>query len=199
MRQRTAQRNDQRYVDGLPINHPMEHKMKLKFPEDLSHFYNSSGNEFKPDADGTVTTDHSDTIAEMLRAGFVKIEKEIKEVVHEVGTWITRLLHHESGDVLADLPVEVKVGDTVGVPDEDGNVVDHEVVTVSTDRKTAVVKAIEKSDSNDDGLGGDRGGKKDIPQPDGEKSEGASDADVKGSNDHGASAHENKGDELLKH
>lgn len=120
--------------------------MKLRFPEGVSHFYNSAGVEFKPDDTGHATTDHPDTIAEMLRQGFVKVEEEVMEIVHEASDWVTRLLHGESGDEVAQLPTKVEVGQTVGIEHPVDGVVDHLVVSLSQDGKTAVVMPVKEVD-----------------------------------------------------
>lgn len=78
--------------------------MKLKFPEGLTHFYDALGTQFKPDAEGNVITDLPDTIRDMVKSGFKKLDENsetfLDKVVDEfkrIEGLVVKFFHHDTG------------------------------------------------------------------------------------------------------
>lgn len=112
--------------------------MRFKPTEGVVQFFDGVGQEHRVNVDGHFVTEHPTTIAEMIKAGFAEVVEEARAGVEEIQRRVALLLYAKQGNRAGTTPMPVQTGDKV----QDDAGVDHQVVSVSADGKTAVIEPI---------------------------------------------------------
>jgi hypothetical protein len=88
--------------------------MKLFFPLGITCFYDGVGNEYLPDRDRAVFVSHPETIAEMIKAGFARVEGTIETAFAKAKGEVKFVLA-KTGEIIAKHPISRLCEITAGV------------------------------------------------------------------------------------